>query len=77
MVREVTLIFHTECFIYFEIYSFYKIDTSMTVKEALEGKTVIEYPIFHIVLSGHFSDYPTDLSSPSKYFSFFVQSTCV
>ncbi|CAB3979952.1 Hypothetical predicted protein [Paramuricea clavata] len=44
--------------------SFFKIDTSRTVKEALEGKEIIEYPTFHVVLSRHFSEYPTDISSP-------------
>jgi hypothetical protein len=39
------------------------------VKEALEGKVVIEYPTFHVVLPRHFLEYPTDLSNPSKYFT--------
>lgn len=45
------------------------------MKEALEGKEVIEYPIFHVVLSRHFSEYPTDISSPSKYFTLMIVDT--
>ncbi|XP_028402138.1 box C/D snoRNA protein 1-like [Dendronephthya gigantea] len=44
--------------------SFFKIDTLVTVKDALKGKMVIEYPTFHVVLSRHFSEYPTDISGP-------------
>ena len=44
--------------------SFFKIDTSLTVKEALKEKVIIEYPTFHVVLLCHFSQYPTDTLSP-------------
>ena len=48
-------------------FSFFEIDKSVTVAEALKGKVIIEYPTFHVVLSQHLSEYPTDVSSPSKY----------
>jgi hypothetical protein len=36
---------------------FFKIDPSLSIKESLCGKTIIENPIVHILLPGSFGEY--------------------
>ncbi|XP_046852438.1 box C/D snoRNA protein 1-like isoform X2 [Xenia sp. Carnegie-2017] len=42
--------------------SFHKIETSMTLRDVLAGKVIIEYPTFHVVLPTYFTNYSTIIS---------------
>lgn len=52
------------------LFRYHELDITLTLKENLENKTIIEFPIFYVVLKDHIDMY--EIVDTGEYYTFFV-----